>query len=206
MDKPYETATRDRRTFYALSPKSTIPDAQIVKIAETALLHVPSAFNNQSTRIAVLLRSSHLQLWDIVGAALLHKIGAERYNASTKVKIDSFRNTGYGSVLFFDDPGNTQGLRNTTGPLYSDKAKEWTHQSNGMHQYYVWCALEAEGLGCNLQHYNPLIDAEVLKTFGLPEHWVLKAQMVFGTPTALPGERVQKYEMGERLMVRGAEE
>lgn len=44
-----------------------------------------------------------------------------------------------------------------------------------MHQYYVWMALETHGLGANLQHYNPLIDDEVKKTFDLPEHWILKA-------------------------------
>lgn len=25
----------------------------------------------------------------------------------------------------------------------------------------VWTLLEAEGLGCNLQHYNPMIDARI---------------------------------------------
>ena len=41
--------------------------------------------------------------------------------------------------------------------------------------------------GANLQHYNPLIDEEVKKCFELPEHWILNAQMVFGTPVKEPG-------------------
>lgn len=30
-----------------------------------------------------------------------------------------------------------------------------------MHQLVVWTALETEGLGATLQHYNPIIDDEV---------------------------------------------
>jgi len=49
-----------------------------------------------------------------------------------------------------------------------------------MLQYSLWCALEAEGLGANLQHYNPLIDGKVGEAFGAGEGWSLKAQLVFG--------------------------
>jgi uncharacterized protein len=62
-----------------------------------------------------------------------------------------------------------------------DKAQEWTQQSNGMHQYYVWLAIESyPNMGANLQHYNPLIDEQVKERCGLPKQWILKAQMVFG--------------------------
>lgn len=49
-----------------------------------------------------------------------------------------------------------------------------------MHQYALWTALEAEGLGANIQHYNPLADQQVASTWGIPENWQLKAQLVFG--------------------------
>jgi uncharacterized protein len=180
-----------------------VPNSEIVKIAETALLNVPSAFNTESTRITVLLGTNHTKLWEIVANALLAKIGAERFNAGTKDRIAGFAN-GYGSILFFDDPGHTQGLKDSSSPLYSDKAEEWTHHSNGMHQYYVWCALETHGLGANLQYYNPLIDEEVKRCFELPEHWILRAQMVFGMPAKEPAEKLQKVPMAERLIVKGA--
>jgi uncharacterized protein len=32
-----------------------------------------------------------------------------------------------------------------------------------------------------LQHYNPLIDAEVAKQWNLPASWKLRAQMPFGS-------------------------
>jgi predicted oxidoreductase (fatty acid repression mutant protein) len=34
-----------------------------------------------------------------------------------------------------------------------------------MHQLLIWATLEAEGLGANLQHYNPVINEEVKKTW-----------------------------------------
>ncbi len=58
-----------------------------------------------------------------------------------------------------------------------------------MHQYVLWCALEAEGMGVNLQHYNPPIDKRIESEFGVPETWSLKGQMVFGKPTGKPGEK-----------------
>ena len=76
-----------------------------------------------------------------------------------------------------------------------------------MHQYFLWTAIESLGMGANLQHYNPLIDASVQETWGLPEHWVLKSQLVFGEKaegTALK-EREQRLEMSERLHVFGAD-
>src|SRR5277367_5429154 len=56
-------ATKARRTFYALEAKCPVPDSQIISLAEQALLNVPSPFNNQSTRMTVLLKSEHDKLW-----------------------------------------------------------------------------------------------------------------------------------------------
>lgn len=58
-----------------------------------------------------------------------------------------------------------------------------------MHQLVVWTALESEGLGASLQHYNPLIDDEVKKEWNVPSNWKLIAQMPFGNPTMIPREK-----------------
>lgn len=63
-----------------------------------------------------------------------------------------------------------------------------SEHSNGMHRYTLWCALQAEGKGINLQHYNPLIDTRPETMYGVPATWSLKSQMVFGKPTGQPGE------------------
>jgi len=58
-----------------------------------------------------------------------------------------------------------------------------------MHQYAVWTALDAEGLGANLQHYNPLIDAKVAAQWNIPKDWELSGQLVFGTPVGEPNKK-----------------
>lgn len=92
--------------------------------------------------------------------------------------------------------------------MYKDKTDEWVHQTSGMHQYHMWVALSGLGFGVNLQHYNPLIDAEVRETWGLPEHWALRAQMVFGEPDegSDPGPKEQKTSAEERVQIFGTKE
>lgn len=82
------------------------------------------------------------------------------------------------------------------------------HQSNGMHQYYLWVALEEQGLGVNVQHYNPLIDEEVKKEWGVNGSWKLRTQMVFGLPEkgTVLAEKEQKLAIEERLKVFGGDE
>lgn len=53
----------------------------------------------------------------------------------------------------------------------------------------VWIALQSEGFGANLQHYSPLIDEQIAKTWNIPASWKLDAQLVFGTPNSGPGEK-----------------
>lgn len=72
-----------------------------------------------------------------------------------------------------------------------------------MHQYFLWTALEQEGLGANLQHYNPLIDEKVASTWNVPNNWSLKAQLVFGKPTGATYEKSFKEVDGERLFIYG---
>lgn len=72
-----------------------------------------------------------------------------------------------------------------------------------MHQYAIWTALEAEGVGANLQHYNPLVDAKVQEYYGTPDTWELKAQLVIGGREGEAGEKTFKKVEGERLIVKG---
>ena len=65
----------------------------------------------------------------------------------------------------------------------------WATQSNAMLQFAVWTALEAEGLGANLQHYNPIINAKVAEEWKIPSNWKLSSQLVFGGRTGEAGEK-----------------
>ena len=87
--------------------------------------------------------------------------------------------------------------------VHADKFLTWASQSDGMHQYVIWTALEKEGLGANLQHYNPLIDQKVADTWNISKDWELSAQLVFGTPTAPAGKKTF-IDIKERLKIYGA--
>lgn len=101
--------------------------------------------------------------------------------------MNSFR-SGYGTLLFYEDQSVIENMQNQFA-LYKENFPIWSQQSSGMLQFVVWTALEDAGLGASLQHYNPLIDAEVAQTWGLPATWKMIAQMPFGKPTAQPGEK-----------------
>ena len=76
-----------------------------------------------------------------------------------------------------------------------------------MHQYVMWTALEAEGLVCNLQHYNPLVDEQASAIWGIPREWSLKSQLVFGEPAEGAREGLSKKEqqpLEKRLFFHGA--
>lgn len=45
------------------------------------------------------------------------------------------------------------------------------------------------GLGANLQHYNPVIDEQVARTWNIDADWTLVAQMVFGNIQQPAGDK-----------------
>lgn len=92
-------------------------------------------------------------------------------------------------------------------PLYADKFPQWSEHTSAMHQYMLWTALETEGLGCNLQHYNPLPNQKASEVWKIPADWDLKAQLVFGTPVEGARENLaekKQQPLEERLLVFGA--
>ncbi|WP_207918109.1 MULTISPECIES: nitroreductase family protein [unclassified Paenibacillus] len=186
MEKDLFTALRERRSIYGITKESPISDQSIQEIIEETVKHTPSAFNNQTTRVVLLLGEQHDKVWDITAEVLKSLISTEQFS-STQEKLNGFRN-GYGTVLFFEDQLVIESFSEQF-PSYQEHFPIWSQQTNGMHQLVIWMALEAEGLGVNLQHYNPLIDERVKAEWNLPESWKLTAQMPFGKPSALAGEK-----------------
>jgi len=191
---------KTRRTIYQLKNNSPIPDAKIQEIVEQALLHVPSSFNSQSTRIVLLFKGEHEKLWDIAHDVLKGVVPEAQFEGTAK-KLQGFR-AGYGTVLFFEDRSVVSKMQSAFS-TYADKFPIWATQSDAMTQYAIWVALEAEGLGANLQHYNPLIDAKVAETWNIPSDWELNAQLVFGAPVAPAGDK-DFMPLEQRFKVFGA--
>ncbi|MFS0906181.1 nitroreductase family protein [Priestia aryabhattai] len=186
MTKDFYSVLKERRSYYGINKDVQVSDERIKEIVEFAVKHIPSAFNSQTARLVVLTGKSHDQLWNIT-TETLRKVVGDRDFTGTQQKMDSFKG-GYGTVLFFEDEAGVRGLQKQF-PSYADNFPIWSNQASGMHQLVVWAALESEGLGASLQHYNPLIDEEVKKEWDIPSNWKLIAQMPFGNPTAQPGEK-----------------
>lgn len=176
-----------RRSIYALGRQSTLDVSKIQKMIEEILLSTPSAFNSQSTRIVLLLGDDHIKLWDITKDALLRLIGEENFSG-TKAKIEGCFQSGHGTILFFEDQNVVKGLQEAF-PLYKDSFPTFSEHTSAMHQYAAWTRLAEIGYGATLQHYNPVIDADVANAWNLPESWKLVAQMPFGDILQPAGEK-----------------
>ena len=192
-----------RRSYYDLGRDVEVTDGDIIAAIEDAVRFTPSAYNSQSQRAAVMLGSQHEALWNITETALRKKIGDQRYAGATEEKIEGFR-SAYGTVLFFDDMTKTCETGNRF-PSNVGNFPVWAQQSSGMLQFATWMILEDMGLGASLQHYNPLIDAQVRERWGLPSDWKLIAQMPFGSIASPAGEK--SFEpVGGRMRVFGGKE
>jgi predicted oxidoreductase (fatty acid repression mutant protein) len=225
--KSFFSAVESRRTIYQLSHESPIPDARIKEIVTFALKHTPSSFNSQTSRVVLVLKKKHQELWDAIAEVYKAMLPEDKFNHA-KQKFDGFR-AGYGTVssltsrrlqgLYADNPGyrfssmktpptcvnsrrNTQRTKTSSlnvslipshnCPPANTLSSSGSEHTSGMLQYVIWTALEAEGMGVNLQHYNPPIDPRLENEYGVPPTWSLKSQMVFGKPTGGPMEKTFK--------------
>ncbi len=197
MNNAFLEAIVNRRTFYNITSASTIPDERIKEMISAAVKHCPSPFNSQTGRVLLLLNDSHTYFWDVVLKTLKELVPPENF-APTESKIAGFA-AGHGTVLFFEAQDAIEALQEKF-PNYADNFPVWSEQAAGMLQLTVWTALESEGLGCSLQHYNPLIDFDIKKKWCLPDSWLLRAQMPFGKPSARPDVK-SFLPIEERFMV-----
>jgi hypothetical protein len=94
--KSFFDAVKERRTYYQLNKEAPISDKQITDIVEKAVLHVPSSFNSQSTRLVVLLNKDHETFWEFV-LEVLKPLTPEDHFPQTEQKINGFKGA-YGTV------------------------------------------------------------------------------------------------------------
>jgi predicted oxidoreductase (fatty acid repression mutant protein) len=140
----------------------------------------------KSARLAVILGDKQDALWDMIYDTFEGKVPRE--------KIDGFK-AAAGTILYFYDTEVVK-EKQQQFPLYAANFPIWANQANGMLQLGIWSALRELGVGANLQHYNPVIDAAVKKMFTIPDSYHLVAQMPFGgivaEPDAKPAEDISQ--------------
>lgn len=169
---------KKRRTQYVLGNQLPMSQAEVEALIKDVVRETPSAFHSQSSRLVILFNEQHGKFWHLVKETLRPLVPAENFS-STDEKIDGFAKAA-GTVLFFEDQEVIKGLQEKF-PLYAAKFPEFSCHSSGMAQFAVWTALANQDIGASLQHYNPLIDEQVSKIWGLPSSWQLSAQMPFGS-------------------------
>lgn len=177
---------KQRRTIYTIGKNVSLEQAEIENIIKDAVKHSPSAFNSQTSRVVILFGESHEKFWNIVRETLRDLISAEAFEG-TNIKINGFA-AGYGTALFYEDQDIVKSLQEQFA-LYADHFPDWSEHSTGIAQFATWTALAERNIGASLQHYNPIIDEEVAKTFNVPSNWKLRAQLVFGSIEAPAGEK-----------------
>jgi predicted oxidoreductase (fatty acid repression mutant protein) len=198
MEKTFWEAVKGRRSLYTIDDMPLVPEERIEEMAAEALRHLPSPYNSQSTRLQLLFGEAHKALWALTLETLRAVTKPERFTATEK-KIHASFMSGYGTVLFYVDSAAVDALA-AQFPSYEENFALWSQHSCAMHQFVLWTALEAEGLGASLQHYNPLIDDAVKQRWNVPGSWRLVAQMPFGRPIAAPAEK-DVFPVEPRLLV-----
>ncbi|MDR0972452.1 MAG: nitroreductase family protein [Prevotellaceae bacterium] len=180
-------AVKHRRSYYAINHQSPLSAEQIEQLINDAVLYLPSAFNSQSARVVLLLGKHHARLWEIVKDTL-RKIVPPAAFGKTEAKINGSFASGHGTILFYEEQLIVEEMQKAF-PTYADNFPVWSQHTSAIHQFTIWTMLEDAGLGASLQHYNPLIDAQVAQEFMIPDTWKLIAQMPFGVPVAEPGPK-----------------
>ena len=189
-----------RRSIYMLNDQLPVSKDEVVKLVEHAVLHTPSSFNSQSSRLVVLFGEDHQKLWQITEDLLRAMVNDDEKFKSTADKMAMFK-AGAGTILYFEDQSVVKGLQEQF-PLYAHNFPVWAEHTSAMHQYALWNALAAVNIGANLQHYNGVIDEKVAETGNIDSNWKLSAQMVFGGIAAPAGEKTFE-PIEKRLKVYG---
>ena len=177
---------KQRRTIYAIGKNLSVDQKAIEETIQEAVRQSPSSFNSQTSRVVTLFGESHTQFWNIVRETLRQIVPAEAF-AGTDAKISSFA-AGFGTALFYEDQATVKALQEQFA-LYADNFPVWSEHSTAIAQFAVWTALAEQNIGASLQHYNPIVDAEVAAKFNIPESWKLRAQLVFGSIEAPAGDK-----------------
>ena len=177
---------KKRRSCYDLGQLTTEKQKLVPQIIKNCILVAPTPFNSQSARVILLENKNHKKLWGIVLSVLSKKVPPEHFTP-VKQKIDTFA-AASGTILYFEDTLVTENLQKQY-PAYAVNFPIWAAQSNGMLQFSIWCALAAQNIGANLQHYNPIIDTDVRTAFKVPATWRLIAQMPFGEVLSAPQDK-----------------
>ena len=184
-----QQAAETRRSVYALNKNLPLPTAEVTAFIQHAVLHTPSAFNSQSTRVVALFGAEHEKLWQFAEDALRAIVPAEKFE-STQQKLNMFK-AAAGSVLFFEDQEVPCPV--CSGRRFKDEVLSVTYRG---HSITGVLGLSVEE-GAELFADSPKISAilELLQEVGL-------GYLELGqTTTTLSGGEAQRLKLAVELLV-----
>ena len=82
-----QQAAETRRSIYALNKNLPVSNEEISEIVKHAVLHTPSSFNSQSTRVVVLFGEEHGKVWQFVEDALRAIVPAEQFEPTAQYAV-----------------------------------------------------------------------------------------------------------------------
>ena len=140
-------------------PQPVLSKEELVALVKDAVKHSPSSFNSQSSRALVLFGAESVKLWDLAIEAVRKRRSRPKASDKTEAKLKSCRRRPAPSC---SSKTRTWSAACKKFALYADNFPVWSEQAGGMAQL-VWAALANAGVGASLQHYNPLVDADVAR-------------------------------------------
>lgn len=167
-----------RRTIYALGKDVELTNQELIDIIQGAILQTPTAFNSQTSRVVILLDEESDAFWNEIAYSELEKVTPAEAFEGTKERLAGFAQAK-GTILFYEDQDVVKGLQEQF-PLYAENFPIWSEQGHGIALYATWLALAEQNIGLNVQHYNPLVDAQLAEKYDIPANWKLRAQAPFG--------------------------
>lgn len=176
-----------RRSIYALGKNVELSNQELVETIQAAILQTPSAFHSQTTRAVILFDEESDAFWNEIAYSELEKVTPAEAFEGTKQRLAGFAQAK-GTILFYEDQDVVKSLQEQFA-LYADNFPVWSEHSSAIAQFAVWTALSEQNIGASLQHYNPIVDAEIAEIFDIPANWKLRAQLVFGSIEAPAGEK-----------------
>lgn len=192
-----------RHSQYDLGRNIKDPEVVIKKVKETMRL-TPTGFNAQTGRLLIITGDAQDKLWgQIIPQDLKAEMDRQGVSAESWLKTESklkALGAAFGTILFYEDQSIIKKLQNDFS-LYADNFQNWSEQVTGSAQLNAWLALTEMGLGANLQHYNPVIDKSVATEWKVPDNWLLRGELLFGSVEKLVTDAKEQISDDERFMV-----
>ena len=193
----FSDIAKKRRSIYSLGRDVRLSNDELIALIKDTIRETPSAMNVQSVRAVILLDDAQDKFWDATTARVKQEVPADADFSRTQAKMDGFK-AAKGTVLLYTDLDAIKNQEESF-PLYADNFYDWSEQAQGIAAHALWLAMADNGLGANLQHYNPLIDEETAKMFDVPANWRLRSQLVFGAIEAPAGDKDYLADEGRFL-------